>query len=402
MTRTHRASRYRLGPRASVLSLSALIFGLLVYLAPAIADEPADAEPTLGIRLNHGTLQIRPGTRESAPSAWRQTLAADLAEVSVPLSEDGALQLKPELRQWRFRDGRADAEIHWTVEVPAKRHLLYRLIATVRVPANKNKDRDAMLRAIRLSVPHLMADGQLARQIEQLGPRSHIFSEPLSLGRCLTETRTLPADMDAALKSVVLIRTKKGHGSGVAISPDGWLLTAAHVVDGAESATIKLQSGDEHEGRVFRSTDRYDAALIHVPEAELPCTPPSVIPTPIGSEIFIAGAPLSESLGHSVSKGVVSARRQIEGIELLQTDAKVNPGNSGGPFLDAVGQVAGVALFKVSGDGIDGIGFGLSVTDALRVLGVTFADDAPAPDPALAGRLGGLPKTVEARVDISP
>ena len=92
----------------------------------------------------------------------------------------------------------------------------------------------------------------------------------------------------------------------------------------------------------------------------------------LGEEIFAIGTPMEAALSQSVSRGILSGRRDIEGRSLLQTDVSINPGNSGGPLIDENGLVVGVATLKISGKGLEGLGFGVPMSQALEMLNISF------------------------------
>ncbi|MCB0770782.1 MAG: trypsin-like peptidase domain-containing protein, partial [Flavobacteriales bacterium] len=76
------------------------------------------------------------------------------------------------------------------------------------------------------------------------------------------------------------------------------------------------------------------------------------------------------NLGQSVSRGVLSGKREIEGRTYIQTDVTINPGNSGGPLIDETGAVVGIATMKISGRGLEGLGFGVPISVALEMLNI--------------------------------
>ena len=135
-------------------------------------------------------------------------------------------------------------------------------------------------------------------------------------------------------------------------------MTAAHVVSGHEEVLVRLRSGLEIPTSVERIDGARDVALLALPGHGYAClrTRPTVDLEP-GTEIFTVGSPLGKELSFSVSKGVVSGHREIDGRSYLQTDASVNPGMSGGPALDRRGQVRGIVVEKILGAGIEGLGF---------------------------------------------
>ena len=187
----------------------------------------------------------------------------------------------------------------------------------------------------------------------------------------------------AASPSVVIVRTIErrpsptvdesfvgaaGLGSGVLISPDGKVLTAAHVVQTADAVAVEFANGITVAARVIASQPRADVALL-----QLAVVPPGAVAARladsdsvlVGDDVFIIGAPYG--LGHSLSAGHLSGRhdmpRTIRGVpvEVLQTDAAVNMGNSGGPMFNTNGAVVGIVsqILSQSG-GFEGIGFAVS------------------------------------------
>jgi len=181
-------------------------------------------------------------------------------------------------------------------------------------------------------------------------------------------------DMLAALvKAVVTISTDKGHGSGFLISNDGYLVTNAHVVENETSPKVKFEQGFTLDAQVVKLNKDIDLALLKVPATDLPALKIGKdAELMLGEEIFAIGTPLDASLGQSVSRGVLSGKREIEGRTFLQTDVTINPGNSGGPFIDETGAVVGMATMKISGKGLEGLGFGVPISVILEMLNITF------------------------------
>ncbi|MCB9664596.1 MAG: trypsin-like peptidase domain-containing protein [Alphaproteobacteria bacterium] len=193
---------------------------------------------------------------------------------------------------------------------------------------------------------------------------------PATLAACTADAVALPAGLDARSQAVVRVHTLAGSGSGVVVSPDGWVLTAAHVVGKARTVTLALRDGSELEGEVVRVHDGADLALVHAAGAP-PCAPLAPTPAAPGSETWVVGSPTGEALSHSISKGIVSGWREGDGWALLQTDASVNPGNSGGPVFDAEGRVQAIVSSKRVGVGVEGLAFGVGVAEVGRALGVS-------------------------------
>jgi len=162
-------------------------------------------------------------------------------------------------------------------------------------------------------------------------------------------------------------RTRAGGlGSGFLISEDGLILTAAHVVQMAEDVAVRWVNGEVSKATIVSSNPNADVALLRaesVPDTIKPLVLADSDQVRIGDEVFIIGAPMTYA--HSLTVGNVSARRTpddlfggIEPVELLQTDAAINEGNSGGPMFNMEGEVIGVVshIFSKSG-GSQGLGF---------------------------------------------
>lgn len=204
------------------------------------------------------------------------------------------------------------------------------------------------------------------------------------------------ADVVAALlPSVVHIETGFGEGSGFVYDDSGLIFTAAHVVSGAQEVGLHLADGRETTGTVVaRDVDR-DVAVVATEATDLVAADLDSDDPRIGETAIAVGSPLG--FEQSVTVGVVSgldrtldvAGSSITG--LIQTDAAINVGNSGGPLADASGNVIGIniAIATASG-GSDGLGFAVPIDVALAVAEGITADSPPAPvDSAnLLGPLG--------------
>jgi serine protease Do len=170
-------------------------------------------------------------------------------------------------------------------------------------------------------------------------------------------------------------RKEQGLGSGVIISPDGYILTANHVVSGADELKVTLAADDkkEYTARVIGTDPQTDVAVLKIDATGLPAvTLADSDQLEIGDVVLAIGNPFG--VGTTVTSGIVSAmstsRIGIPGDEdYIQTDAAINPGNSGGPLLNASGQLIGIntAIISPSG-GSSGIGFALPSNVARRIM----------------------------------
>jgi serine protease Do len=217
----------------------------------------------------------------------------------------------------------------------------------------------------------------------------------------------------------------RGQGSGFIISPDGLILTNAHVVRDAKQVTVKLSDRREFSAKVLGSDAATDVAVLKVDAKGLPTVALGDSKTAqVGDWVLAIGAPYG--FEQTATQGIVSAKgRSLPGdsyVPFIQTDAAVNPGNSGGPLFDTSGRVIGInaQIYSRSG-GFQGLAFAIPVDVALRVkdqivahghvdharLGVTLQDlSAPlaesfglkSPDGALVSTVA--PRTAAARAEL--
>jgi len=194
------------------------------------------------------------------------------------------------------------------------------------------------------------------------------------------------ADVVTSVKhSVVEIQTERvstsgfmrefvstGAGSGVIISEDGYIITNDHVISGAQSITVRLSNEQEYVATLIGSDKKTDLAVLKIDAEGLqPAVMGYSSSLLVGQTAIAIGNPLGE-LGGTVTSGIVSALdREItidgETMSLLQTDAAVNPGNSGGGLFDLYGKLVGIVNAKSSGSEIEGLGFAIPI-DTARIV----------------------------------
>jgi len=162
----------------------------------------------------------------------------------------------------------------------------------------------------------------------------------------------------------------RGIGSGFIISQDGYLLTNAHVVDGADEVYVKLTDKREFKAKVIGIDKRSDIAVIKIDGTKLPWLPiGDSDKIKAGQWVVAIGSPFD--LDNSISAGIVSSKSRDTGdlLPLIQTDVAVNPGNSGGPLLNMDGEVVGInsQIYSRSG-GFMGISFAVPIDEAMKVV----------------------------------
>ena len=166
-------------------------------------------------------------------------------------------------------------------------------------------------------------------------------------------------------------RPMRAQGSGFIISPDGLILTNAHVVHGATDVTVKLIDRREFQAKVLGSDPKTDIAVLKIDAKNLPVLKMGkAADLKVGEWVMAIGSPFG--FENSVTAGVVSAKGRSlpgdSGVQFIQTDAAVNPGNSGGPLLDARGEVVGInsQIYSRSG-GFQGLSFAIPIDLATQV-----------------------------------
>ena len=165
-------------------------------------------------------------------------------------------------------------------------------------------------------------------------------------------------------------RREQSLGTGFIISPDGYLLTNNHVVNGADEVMVKLSDGRELKGEIKGTDEKLDLALIKIsdktpfPAAELGDSDA----LEVGEWVMAIGNPFG--LAQTVTAGIVSAKGRVIGSgpydDFIQTDASINPGNSGGPLFSAKGKVIGINTAIIAGG--QGIGFAIPINMAKGIV----------------------------------
>ena len=177
----------------------------------------------------------------------------------------------------------------------------------------------------------------------------------------------------------------RGVGSGFVLSADGYVMTNAHVVDGADEVIVTLTDKREFKAKIIGADKRTDVAIVKIEASGLPAVKIGDVNTlKVGAWVMAIGAPFG--LDNSVTAGIVSAKQRDTGdyLPMIQTDVAINPGNSGGPLLNMRGEVIGInsQIYSRSG-GFMGISFAIPIDEAMRV-----ADQLRATGRVVRGRIG--------------
>ena len=176
-----------------------------------------------------------------------------------------------------------------------------------------------------------------------------------------------------------------GVGSGFILTGDGYVMTNAHVVEGADEVIVTLTDKREFKAKIVGSDKRTDVAVVKIDAKGLPAVKiGDVSRLKVGEWVMAIGSPFG--LENSVTAGIVSAKQRDTGdyLPFIQTDVAINPGNSGGPLLNLRGEVVGInsQIYSRSG-GFMGISFAIPIDEAVRV-----SDQLRATGKVTRGRIG--------------
>ena len=189
---------------------------------------------------------------------------------------------------------------------------------------------------------------------------------------------SIPDVVESVSPSVVGITSRLANGtstgSGIIFSEDGYIVTNAHVIEGALSVQVSLSNGSGYSAQIVGSDTKSDLAVLKIDASGLPAAVfGDSDQLRVGETAIAIGNPLSLELAGTVTVGVISALNrevEIDGryMTLLQTDAAINPGNSGGALLNRRGEVIGINSVKMASSQIEGLGFAIPSNDAVPII----------------------------------
>ena len=168
-------------------------------------------------------------------------------------------------------------------------------------------------------------------------------------------------------------QVQSGSGSGIILTSDGYIITCRHVVNGAETIKVILNDDTEYEATLIGSDSRSDLAVIKINATGLtPATLGDSDMLTVGEDVIAIGNPLGELRGTATS-GIISALSREVTVEntdmtLIQTDAAISPGNSGGGLFNASGSLIGIVNAKASSSNSEGLGFAIPVSSVKTII----------------------------------
>ena len=169
-----------------------------------------------------------------------------------------------------------------------------------------------------------------------------------------------------ASHACVTVQTPGLLASGVMISESGLMVTVADIAATGSLATVVLSNGTELETKLLVKDEESNLALFQVLGSKFKALPLGKgLTAGLGEEVMTIGTPLKVELGQSVTKGILSGKRQQGNLTVLQTDLTLSPGNGGGPIINQEGRVIGIINSR-----IEGFGFAVPIETVLKRLGL--------------------------------
>ncbi len=168
---------------------------------------------------------------------------------------------------------------------------------------------------------------------------------------------------------------EQGSGSGIIISTDGYIVTNQHVIEGASEISVILNTGDEITAKLVGQDTKTDLAVLKI-DTDKQLTSAVLgdsTQTQVGELAVAIGNPMGQEFSGSVTAGIISAVNRTMNIDnrtynLLQTDAAINSGNSGGALINQYGEVIGINSVKLSTTGVEGMGFAIAISEAKPII----------------------------------
>ncbi len=230
------------------------------------------------------------------------------------------------------------------------------------------------------------ATAETMQEIPQGNPPSHFAGFPLAQSTPLHDSDSpgqfgISSILKQVKPAVVRVSTKSVPGSGVIIDTRGTVLTSAHILNDDQFATVFIEGREPLVGTVSRLDQARDLALVELPPGVYPSaelgTESNLL---LGAPVYALGYPLNMAGAATVTMGIISRRLDEPelGRQVIQTDAAINIGNSGGPIVDATGRVIGITT-SILGDYPSRRTVGISFAVSITTIRDHFLDDTPQP-----------------------
>ncbi len=169
---------------------------------------------------------------------------------------------------------------------------------------------------------------------------------------------------------------EQGSGSGIIFQEDGYIVTNQHVIDGADEVSVILNTGEEFTATIVGQDTKTDLAVLKIDPGTTELTAATLgdsTTVEVGELAVAIGNPMGQEFSGSVTSGIISAVNRTMTIDnrtynLLQTDAAINSGNSGGALINQYGEVIGINSVKLSTTGVEGMGFAIAISEAKPII----------------------------------
>jgi len=384
---------------------------LLVWVAlllpaawPAVASAEVDAPVPLRVELDKlhslsvANLIVRPGGSSwigEVNDALKVKLVEHLRERGYPaLGAESLVFNRDKSSEARFLVGgtltkfdcarksrsgpRCRMEVQWELLDKTNDQVVYRLtsrVARSTVGVRTQEQREtAAVKFVLSALDSLLARDKFVQALTKHEEAEKALTSfaPATYRACPAAERTMPAASESVLGATAMIETPGGVGSGTFISPDGLVLTAAHVVADATDIKVRVRSGATLPAVLVRMHKKNDVALLYAAVPfDAACLPLRAGSALAGEEVYAIGSPAGKDFSFTLTRGIVSGTREVDGVPYVQTDASINPGNSGGPLIDAKGEVLAVVSWKIVGASMEGMAFGVPSESAQGTLAVS-------------------------------
>lgn len=279
--------------------------------------------------------------------------------------------------------GEAAVTVDWKVYSKLERKIVYEMTTKGYFKtdqATPGGDIILIQNAFGKAAANLAADSGFFGLLKQeAGPETATF-QGMDIARVALFEGPITNNMNDVRRAAVTIEFGEGvHGSGFFITGDGLLLTNFHVVGEADKVRVVLSNGIALVGRVLRVHKLRDVALVKIDMEGAHPLPIRTRPADVGEEVYAVGTPLSDKLRASLTKGIVSAHRieKLSELPIIQADVDIQPGNSGGPLVDASGNVVGISV-RGYGEMSIGLNFFIPIQDALEKLNLRLGEPGQA------------------------
>ena len=268
--------------------------------------------------------------------------------------------------------GSMNMDVEWQIYNPALREIIGTIDTQGSALIEDNVDDagyELMNISFAIAVNNLLGTNEFLSMSDRSKPT--IVASPsnrLTIANEFVRYTSLDEALEMSQKGVIVIRTAGSHGSGFAVGDGEYVITNAHVVGNAEEVGIVTKDGVQIRG-VLKAIDKSrDVALLEVQGVRIPSLHISNSEIMLGEQVYAVGAPIDEDLSGTVTSGIISSIRNIDGLSWIQSDTAVNPGSSGGPLLNEVGSVIGISTAGFLHS--EGLNLFIPIQGALEFLGI--------------------------------